>query len=154
MIQAIGVWDVIIFYTREERSDRAVLATWPPGRRPVRFEPSHNESKPQLIQTIMKPSYLRKATIMQGSRGSVELPYHAHLSEQHEQHYNCAVNMNRWQLNSSQLNRKQLNKKVVHFTLVQSTIVQCWIDSCSVLFWSIFKCSIKICSIDFCSLFS
>ena len=49
MIQAIGEWDAIIFYTREERSDRAMLATWPPGRRPVRFEPNHNEQLDKMI---------------------------------------------------------------------------------------------------------
>ena len=49
-IQAIGVWDLIILYTREERSDRAVLATWPPGRRPVRFDPNHNEQFATMTQ--------------------------------------------------------------------------------------------------------
>ena len=58
-IQAIGVRGVINFFTCEERSDRAVLATWPPGRRLVRFEPSHNQSKPQ--------SYIEQKSIEQSS---------------------------------------------------------------------------------------
>ena len=49
-IQAIGVWNLIILYTREERSDRAMLATWPPGRRPVRFDPNHNEQFATMTQ--------------------------------------------------------------------------------------------------------
>ena len=44
------MWDLIILYTREERSDRAVLATWPPGRRPVRFDPNHNEQFATMTQ--------------------------------------------------------------------------------------------------------
>ena len=38
------------------------LATWPPGRRPVRFDPNHNEkfatmTKAPMIQTTMNPSH-------------------------------------------------------------------------------------------------
>ena len=40
-IQAIGVWNVIFFCTRQKRSDLALLATLPPGQRSVRFYPSH-----------------------------------------------------------------------------------------------------------------